>query len=863
MRGVRAELVALAAIAVAAGCGAPPGASVHPGTAGAGGTGAGSGGTGQVDGGATTDGGTPGTIAWVWSVTCPDGHDPTDPIDYGRCAVDQALAEARATRTITIATIDDPTAATVKDAVAPVLDARAESFVIAPIGSATWIVGRDAIGAMYGALEIAERIRLDGAAAVPPSDVSRGAPTVAFRGANLFWVLPEASETSWWFLDEGFWTGYLDLMAHARLDVLDIHGMYDLATTVFPNALLYLAQSASFPDVGVPAADRARNLTMFNRVIAMAKARGIRVGLMTYQASSDLTGNGNESLSKADLKTYVRETAADLAARAPGLAMLGFRIGESLQGTTWYSDTFVAGVQSVAPTMTISTRTWGAGKSDILALASSIGQNMLLEAKYNGEHLGPPYAIAGGRMTGWTSYSYQNYLNPPRPWSFVFQVRAGGTHQIFRQASYARTQRAVQSLALSPAVAGFTLEPPTAYTPQRDFYHAETSDQFYPWAYARDDLMYLEWGRLGYDPTEPEAHFRAILAREAGTDSLWPAVQAASDIVPWVLTGHTCGADSRNFEPEMELGGDVGQWASLDSGPQSLSSKLCAQHAPFDTFAVASPAEAAADLLAGTATARLPPSGVASLVLADADTAAQTVGGWYAPNALERDISRECVAVADLGRYFGHKLRAATGLAVYAASGASNWMDASRAEASTADSAWQSLVTDTGYIKPFEERLRMQPLGYDPFHWSFEVPGLDADGTALDDAASAVAATPPTWSGVLPDPEVWLAASRGAAPTLSALSIDPADATAPSWTVRVRFASAVDAGATVQVLWKPFDSETDWTAVAADPDTDGTFVATIAGGGAGALFAVELRTAAGAWRLPDPVTAMPYVPLAP
>ena len=125
---------------------------------------------------------------------------------------------------------------------------------------------------------------------MPPASVSRAAPTVAFRAANLFWVLPDAGETSWWFLDEQFWAGYLDLLAHARLDVLDLHGMYDLGTTVFPNALLYLARSATFPDVGAPAAYRDCNLAMFNRVIAMAAARGIRVALMTYSASSSLDG---------------------------------------------------------------------------------------------------------------------------------------------------------------------------------------------------------------------------------------------------------------------------------------------------------------------------------------------------------------------------------------------------------------------------------------------------------------------------------------------------------------------------------------------------------------------------------------------
>lgn len=250
-------------------------------------------------------------------------------------------------------------------------------------------------------------------------------------------------------------------------------------------------------------------------------------------------------------------------------------------------------------------------------------------------------------------------------------------------------------------------------------------------------------------------------------------------------------------------------------------------------------------------------------MLADADLAGQAASGTNASDALARDVARECLAVADLGRYFGHKLRGATALAVYAESGVPDWLDAARAETGTADGAWQSLAADTAYIRPFEERLRMQPLGYDPFHWSLEVSGLDADGAALDDVAAAVAATPPVFAGTLPDPNVWLAAPRVAAPALADLSIDPADPTAAVWTVRARFASPLPAEATVSVFWKPFDSETDWTAVAAAPDADGTFVASIAGGGAGALFAVELRTADGAWRLPDALAGTPYLSLPP
>jgi hypothetical protein len=699
---------------------------------------------------------------------------------------------------------------------------------------------------------------------VPPPATLRGAPSIRIRAANLFWTLPDQDqpETAWWFLDEQFWRDYLDLLAHARLDLLDIHGMYDLQSTFFPNILPYLARSASFPDVGVPIAERERNLAMFKRVLALAQARGIRVGLMTYTAG--LAGFSATDLPANDLKTYVREAVADLATRAPGLALLGFRTGESGQSAPWYIDTFVAGARQAATGVTIYTRSWVSSKPEILALGAAVGPDMVLESKFNGEHLGPPYAVAGGPMSGWSSYSYQSYLTPPYPWQFVFQVRAGGTHRIFRHASFVRTQRVVESLRMSPQIRGFTLEPPTAYTPQRDFYHANAEDRFSQWAFPRDDLMYLLWGRLGYDPATPEATFRDIAAREAGTDSLWPAIQAASDIVPWVKTGHTCGPDARSFEPEMELGGNVEEWTRAFDRSKGL---YCNNPTPFDAFAVASSAEAAADLVAGAATSRLSPIDVAAEVLTDverievalADVAPDVTGD----NSVARDIARECVALADLGRYFAHKLRAATALAVYQRTGVAAWLSAARDETSAASSAWRALAADTAYLLPFHERLRLSTLGYDPFHWAAEVPALDADGAAIDAVAAAVAASPPPFSGSLPDPRIWLASPRTPGPGFGGISVTPAVATATSWTVRARFGASLPVNATVRVLWKPFDSERDWTAVDASPAGDGSYTAAVTSDGTGALFAVEVRDAEGAWRYPDPRLATPYVSLPP
>ena len=798
-----------------------------------------------------------------------DCTNPTDPVAYGQCEVGAALSAVGTMTPVIVETADAADASAALAALASTgvtLDPRAESFVLASDSTATRVIGRDPVGAMYGAFELAEDLRLDGAVALPLSSPVSRSPNTALRAANLFLVLPASNEQSWWFLDEEFWREYLDMCAHARLDFLDLHGMYNLGNTVFPNALLYFATSASHPEIGVASADRERNLAMLNTIVAMATARGIKVGLMTYR--SDASPTGDTLMSPPDdatLQQYTREAAQDLATRAPGLWRLGFRIGESTQQDAgWYTGTFVAGVEAAGTGVGISTRTWYVLKKDLLPVAAAGGPDTIVEAKYNGEHLGPPYIIEGGQMGNtWTWYSYQDYLEAPAPYVFVWQVRTGGTHRIFRQASFERARRVAGTYRLSRYAQGFTLEPPHAYFPQRDYYHAAV-DAFSPWTFRRDELLYHLFGRLGYDPTTSDRVFRALLAKRVGTDALWDAVQAASEIVPWIQTAHTCGPDARDFAPDLEWGGPLGYWASPMNAPASQG--VCSSsHQPFDTFAFALPFEAASDLVAGRATSRVTPIEVANRVL-DAASRARGATGVTTDscNAEARDVVRECVAQADLGEYFAHKLRAATALAVYSQTGSADYLAAARSENAAATAAFGSLASDTAYIAPFDERLRMISMGLSPFHWQEELPRLADDAASIDAAVATVAAAPPNYQGALPSAQSWFTTPRGAGPGLAAIAIDPPDPAAASWNVTVSLASAVSPSATVNVLWKPFTAVSDWQAVPAQPVAGGAFVATVPGGGGGALFAVELVLGPGfAWRYPDVLSTTPYVTLPP
>ncbi len=791
----------------------------------------------------------------------------SSPVDYGRRELAAALAQAGVTSTVLVTTVDDAaTAAALAAASITVSPASGAFAMFDDVSGARRVAGRDAVGAMYGAFELAESVRRDAALAPLAAPVVR-TPATEVRAANLFLSLPAPGERGWWFLDEGFWCEYLDLLARSRFETLDLHGMYDLDNTLFPNALLYFATSASHPTIGVAPPDRARNLAMLQRVVAMAAARGIRVQLMTYRSDTSPTADAPLALDDAALRVYTREATADLARNVPGLARFGFRVGESGHDTPWYIDTMVQGLRDAGSSIGVYTRTWGATIDGIRSLAQNVGSGLMIEAKYNGEQLGAPYVITGGTMAAiWANYSYEDYLQDPSPYRFVFQVRSGGTHRIFRHASFERARRTALSLGLGGS-RGFTMEGAHAYSPQFDFHHRDAVDRFAPWTFRRDELQYLLYGRLAYDPTTPETPFREALADRVGTTGLWDAVQAASDIVPWMLQGRACGPDHRQAAPELEWGGRVDWWAAQDDVIND--DDRCGYHGPFDNFALASPYDTAQDLVAGRGTSRLSSLELARIVLDRADRArvalqVPVVGG----DAEARDVVRECAALADLGTYYAHKLRAATALAVYRSSGRRDYLDAARAESALSSDAWATLVVDTAYIAPFREPLRMcefpeycdDPHRYHfihDFHWSVEAVHIPQDAVGIDAVEAAVAAMHPAPHDDLPDARAWLDGRRGDGPGLQALTVDPATATGP-WTVTADFANLVPAGAAVRVWWKPFSGYAQWRSV--DATGAGTrFRAAVPGQGGGAMFAVEVAGPRGVgWRYPDVTRETPY-----
>jgi dienelactone hydrolase len=660
-----------------------------------------------------------------------------NPVEFGRRAVNDALTARglKAAVEIKITGAGSP-----------------ESFQITFANGSAQVLAADANGALYGALELAERIQRCGAEALGGAAVI-GQPFLRDRGWNMFLTLPwnyAANNTDydpralvdparWWFANDDFWRTLFDQMARARMNWLDIHGTWDISVTDAPNLYAYFIQSDRFPKVGVAPEIKAANLRQLNKVIAMAHARGIRVSLMAYEARFHTPHVPNSySENEKDLYDYTREMVEKMIRQAPALDAIGFRIGESGHGEAFFRS-YIEAVKASGRAIPLVTRSWLARKSLVVPLAKA-SADFTVEIKYNGEQWGSPYMLMGGRMAGWYSYSFEDYLSdsqtpdaarlwpgkktaggeawPAEPYKLVWQVRANGTHRIFPIYNPDAVRRAVKSMPLGTA-SGFVVEGLETYYPQSPrYYIADPKDVYCEWTHQRDWMYINLWGRLGYDPHTSNETFDAMVADKLGAAAapLVTAWSAASRIIHTAFSAFSLGPDHRNHAIELEWGGDTAAYVAGE---------------PFDSHVFKSVKEALADVARGGLDGRITPPQTAARLMADAAAAAKAaeIPLASAP-AAERKRLKEliivCGQVAHLGRYCAERFMSAYRSA-QAEAGTEGAAGPATLDMQEAANEW-GLLAACPFYKPFTERLRMRT---NTFHWSLELPKIQAEAERL------------------------------------------------------------------------------------------------------------------------------------
>ncbi len=667
------------------------------------------------------------------------------PVEFGRSELDREFQAAG---------LQSP-AADVDVRVSP--GGAPESYRIHPEGRRILVQGADPAGAMYGALELGERVRMQGASGLASLDIT-GSPFLRDRGLNVFLTLPwdyEKNSTDydpaaltdpqrWWFASDDYWRTLLDLMARSRLNWLDMHGTWDISVTDAPNLYAYFIQCPSFPEVGVKPQIKAANLARLNKIIDMAHARGIRVSLMAYEAKLRIPQNPSPPYPR-DEKTayaYTHEAVEGMIRGAPGLDAIGFRIGESGFGGEFFN-CYTEAVKNSGRQIPLYTRSWVTRRAKVLPLAAA-SQDFTVEIKYNGEQWGPPYQIAGGRVAGWYSYSFEDYFSDPgrgpfarlwpgnevstssgtaawpsEPYKIVWQVRLNGTHRIFPFNDPEWVRRSIQCMRQGTA-SGYTVEPINAYFPASPgYYLADPKDRWCDWMHQRDDLFIMSWGRLGYDPQTPAEVFRAPLKARFGShaDQIAAAWQAASRVIPTAFSAYSLGPDHRNHAPELEWGGDTSAFIDRE---------------PFDSHVFMSVKEMTALRSMEGQDGRLTPLDAAELLhgLANqCDLSKVPVEDIPLPSRGQfHELRQSTAMLAHLAEYYASRFLAAEALSRSANPLAPH--DEALKETgyytSAALEAWRGLSDspEARFYRPFTDRLRM---GTNDFHWKNELPKMEEE----------------------------------------------------------------------------------------------------------------------------------------
>ncbi|MBI3920566.1 MAG: hypothetical protein HY318_04025, partial [Armatimonadetes bacterium] len=574
------------------------------------------------------------------------------------------------------------------------------------------ITGSDATGLMYGALDVSEQLRWSPAKEAPLDSIQarQKSPYLELRGVNQFLHKQAMDNPTSWYYSMTFWQEYLNALARSRHNFLDLHALYDMVTTGFPNLFPHVIHLEEYPQADLGREQTEKNLKVLKTVIVMAADRGIKVGIMNYNAGANVPGD--------KLADYTSKCVERLLKELPGLWAFGFRIGESGQPEDFFKRSYIAGVENSGVKVNLFTRSWIASRQKIMEIADRHKGRFLVEIKYNGEQLGLPYQVQGERMADWGSYSYQQYTDLPRNYSILWQVRANGTHRIFQWGDPEFARRVARTCRLGDG-AGFSLEPISAYYPMEQYYlNPKTFPKpFFRWEFERNWFWYDTWGRTGYDPTVPDSVFENLFSERFGGQagpSLFKSVVAASKIVPLIYAYHCLGPDHRNMAPEFEIGNDHGGRRNADGSGERVHNGLNGflNAEPLDDTVMVSPRRYVEEAIKGSPYPPVGPQEV-SLVLEDfVNRARQALPkeSELPAGAREayKDASLDVEALSSLAQYYAAKIRAVTCLELYHRTGDLQSLNTSRQLCQKALDSWDELSGHTEeHFSPIIERIRM------------------------------------------------------------------------------------------------------------------------------------------------------------
>lgn len=434
------------------------------------------------------------------------------------------------------------------------------------------VVGGDANGAMYGALDIAEAARLGTLSQLGPDEQ---APHIAQRGIKFNLPLdvrtPSYSDAGdsarqntaeIWSLE--FWHEFLDEMARHRFNVLTLWNLHPfpsivkvpeypdvalddvLRTTVKPDTSFNLSGTNMLRPEMLDEVETLKKISIeekidfWREVMQYAQDRGIDVYLFTWNIFVWGTDGKYGITAKQDnpiTVDYFRKSVRETLLTYPLLKGFGITSGESMRDLKgeytrekWLWKTYGEGMadakrEQPERSMRLIHRFHLADPEEINKEWENFPDAFDFSFKYSVAHMysapNPPFAKT----------MLENLPPHQRTW---LTVRNDDIYS-FRwfDPQYARDY--ILGMPGPDKLAGFYMGP-DGYIWGREFISTEpeTPRQL---VIKKQHLSFMLWGRLSYNPSLPDSWFEKILAArfpEAPADKLLMAFESASKVIPQI-----------------------------------------------------------------------------------------------------------------------------------------------------------------------------------------------------------------------------------------------------------------------------------------------------------------------------------------
>ncbi|MDR2938612.1 MAG: hypothetical protein LBU92_06745 [Prevotellaceae bacterium] len=281
-----------------------------------------------------------------------------------------------------------------------------EGFVAKSSKNALLIGGADASGALYGCIEIANRVKRNGK--LPHSIDVTDQPEMVLRGACIgvqkpvylpgrtVYEYPYTPETFPWFYDKNLWVKYLDMLVDNRMNSLYLWNGHPFASLVklkeYPYALEVSEETFK------------KNEEIFGFLTAEANKRGIFVIQMFYNILLSKPFAEKHHIKTQDrsrpitplIADYTRKSIAAFIEKYPNVGLL-VCLGEAMDthedDVEWFTKTIIPGVKDGLAQLgrtdepPILLRAHDTNCKMVMDAALPIYKNLYTMNKYTGESL--------------------------------------------------------------------------------------------------------------------------------------------------------------------------------------------------------------------------------------------------------------------------------------------------------------------------------------------------------------------------------------------------------------------------------------------------------------------------------------------